>query len=130
MISQISDASLPIVFLIIACAVTFGALHFRHRARAFRHAERMAAIEKGIELPPEPVQSTLGTKAHLLGGLIWLFVGMGISIFFLSLRVSEQDNHLFAVATLGLIPMGVGIACLIVYRLESRTQPPAGVTSR
>jgi hypothetical protein len=130
MISQIGDALLPIVFLIVACAVAFGAFYFRNRARAFRHAERMAAIEKGMELPPEPIQPTLGPKAYLLRGLIWLFVGMGISIFFLSLRAAEHDNHLFAVATLGLIPMGVGIAHLIVYRLDSRTPPAAGVTAR
>ena len=80
MISQLGDALLPIVFLIVACMVVFGAFHFRHKAREFRHTERMAALEKGMELPPEPVQPVLGPKAHLLRGLIWLFVGIGISI--------------------------------------------------
>jgi hypothetical protein len=121
MISQIGDALLPMVFLLVACAVAFGALHFRNRGRAFRHAERMAAIEKGMELPPEPSPS-LGPKAYLLRGLIWLFVGAGISIFFLSLRLSEHDNHLLAVSTLGLIPMGVGIAHLVIYRIDSRPE--------
>jgi hypothetical protein len=112
----------PVVFLVVSWGIAYVALHFRNKARAFRHAERMAALEKGMELPPEPVQPALGPKAHLLRGLKWLFVGMGISIFFLSMRAAEHDNHLFAVATLGLIPMGVGIAHLVVYRLDSRQQ--------
>jgi hypothetical protein len=130
MISQLGDALLPIVFLIVACAVTFGALHFRQKARAFRHAERMAALDKGMELPPEPIKPILGPMAHLLRGLIWLSVGIGISIFFVSMRFTEATNELFAVATLGLIPMGVGVAHLVVYRLDSRAQPPAGLTVR
>ncbi|HXP87783.1 MAG TPA: DUF6249 domain-containing protein [Bryobacteraceae bacterium] len=131
MISQLGDALLPVVFLIVAWAVAFVALSFRHKSRAFRHAERMAALDKGMELPPEPVQPTLGPKAHLLRGLIWLFIGMGISIFFLSLRLAtKENNELFAVATLGLIPMGVGIAHLVMYRLDTRAAPPAGVTGR
>jgi len=130
MISQLGDALLAIVFLIVACAVAFGAFHFRHRAREFRHAELMAALDKGMELPPEPIKPILGPMAHLLRGLIWLSVGIGISIFFLSLRISQHDNDLFAVATLGLIPMGVGVAHLVVYRLDSRAQRPAGVTGR
>jgi hypothetical protein len=133
MISQLGDALLPVVFLIVAWAVAFVALNFRHKARTLRHAERMAALEKGMELPPEPQRGPgpgLGPKALLLRGLIWLFVGVGISIFFLTMRLAEHNNHLFAVATLGLIPMGVGVAHLVVYRLDSRAQPPAGVTGR
>jgi hypothetical protein len=131
MISQIGDALLPIVFLIVACAVALVALHFRNKARAYRHAERMAALEKGIELPPESNPGpSLGPKAYLLRGLIWLSVGIGISIFFLSLRLAEHDNHLFAVATLGLIPMGVGIAHLVIYRLDTERLDTHRIDSR
>ena len=92
-------------------------VYFRYKAQALRHGERMAAIEKGIELPPEP---QIGPRAYQLRGLIWLVVGVGMSIFFLATFAADHDRDMLAVATLGLIPMGVGIAYLVVYRAESR----------
>jgi hypothetical protein len=121
MISQLGDALGPIVAMVMFFAIAYFALQFRHKGQALRHAERMAALEKGMEIPPDPPSSrVLGPKAYLLRGLIWLFVGMGISIFFITLRFSEHDNNLLAVATLGLIPIGVGVAHLAIYRLDVR----------
>jgi hypothetical protein len=105
----------PIVALIVAWGISFVALHFKNRGRELRHKERIAALEKGIDLPPEPV---VGRNAYLLRGLIWLFIGIGISTFFLSLWISEHDRDEAAMMSVGLIPIGVGIAYLIVYRVE------------
>jgi len=47
-----------------------------------RHQERMAAIEKGLELPPEPhvEAAQMAPRArYLLRGLIWLGVGLAIT---------------------------------------------------
>jgi hypothetical protein len=111
------EVFIPIVALIVAWAIAFIALYFRNRAHAFRHSERMAAIEKGIDLPPE---ATPGRNAYLLRGLIWLFVGAGIGLFFLVLLLVTKTPELLAMATIGLIPGGVGIAYLVVYRTESK----------
>jgi hypothetical protein len=104
----------PIVALLVAWGIAFVALHYRNQARQLRHGERMAAIEKGIELPPEPRGS------YLLRGLIWLFVGLGISIFFAALYLAEHDRNQLAMTALGVIPIGVGAAYLIVSRIEGK----------
>ena len=111
------EVFIPMVALVVIWAIAFVALYFRNRSRHLRHAERMAAIEKGIDLPPEP---GLGRNAYLLRGLIWLTVGIGTVIFFLALYFAERDRDELPVATLGLIPIGVGIAYLVVYRIEGR----------
>jgi hypothetical protein len=81
------------------------------------HAERMAAIERGMELPPLPVELIDGMgkrrrRSSLLPGLVWLFVGLAVLI---SVRSLAEDE-----ALLGLIPTGVGLAYLIYYFVEGR----------
>jgi NO-binding membrane sensor protein with MHYT domain len=115
---------IPIVALIVAWAIAFIALDFRKRTRELRHKERMAALEKGIELTDEPA---LARNAYLLRGLIWLFLGVGISCFFLALWIAEHDRDEAAMSAVGLIPFGVGIAYLIVYRVETRQRAQGSV---
>ena len=119
------EAFIPIVAILASfggtLAIVFVVLHFRNRAKQFRHQERMAALEKGMELPPEPV-ITLGRQAYLLRGLVWLAVGIGIVIFFVAMRIATDTREVGAVATLGIIPFGVGVAHLIVYRVQGRQE--------
>jgi hypothetical protein len=114
---RVDPTLIPIVALLAAFGIAFAALHFRNRSRELRHRERVTALEKGIELPVEPV---LTRNAYLLRGLIWLFLGVGISIFFLALWLAERDRDEAAMAAVGVIPIGVGLAYLIVYRVEKK----------
>jgi hypothetical protein len=94
---------------------------------ALYHQERMAAIEKGVELPPLPDDffredgkpSRRGSHGTLLAGLILLFTGATL---YLALHftippaaVNGMDLGLFA-----LIPTGIGLACLIYYYAVGR----------
>jgi Domain of unknown function (DUF6249) len=77
-----------------------------------RHKERMAAIEKGGELPPEPPQAEQAAHSrYLLRGLIWLGVGLAITF-----GGHEWLDHPFEGA--GWIPVAVGAAYLIFYFVE------------
>jgi len=118
----------PTGFFTATAVIIFLVLHFRNNATQCRHQERMAAIEKGIELPPEPATS-LGPQAYLLRGLVWLAVGIGTAIFFLAMRASTGARELAGIAALGVVPAGVGIAHLIVYRVHGR-QLQTGQTAR
>src|SRR5687767_10885364 len=95
--------SIPIVFLV---------LNYRKRRRLMElhHAERMAAIERGMDIPPLPLELIDGQgrrrRTSLLPGLVWLFVGLAVLISFRSL-----DEE----AVFGLIPTGIGLAYLIYY---------------
>ncbi len=86
------------------------------------HKERLAAIEKGIELPPLPLElfkesSRIGKRpCYLLKGLIWLFVGLTLLVaLYYDTRV--RDYALYA-----LIPMGVGGAYLLYYAVAGRKE--------
>ena len=109
---------MPFLILLVFWGIAFVALWFRHQGLQIRHAERMAALEKGVALPPEtPVR---GQHAYLLRGLIWLFIGIAISIFAFLVFVSETNHGALPVIAIGLIPIGVGAAYLIVYRVENK----------
>jgi len=102
--------SIPIVFLVLS---------YRRRVRLveLHHAERMAAIERGMDLPPLPIELLEGRskrrrRSSLLPGLVWLFVGIAVLI---AVRTVARDESLF-----GLIPTAVGLAYLIYYAVEGR----------
>lgn len=102
--------SIPIVFMV---------LNYRKRRRLMElhHVERMAAIERGMEIPPLPMELIDGgsprrRRTSLLPGLVWLFVGLAMLIAIGKLAEEE--------ALLGLIPTGIGLAYLIYYFVEDR----------
>jgi hypothetical protein len=123
--------TIPIVAIVLGCSIPLAyiVLNYRRRKHLFElyHQERMAAISKGIELPPlpedlfqdweKPQPSRPKTpRDSLLKGLVWLFVGMAIVIAVGGIKGSEEGM-------LGLIPAGIGLAHLIYYFVEGRKAP-------
>ncbi|HYM36637.1 MAG TPA: DUF6249 domain-containing protein [Steroidobacteraceae bacterium] len=95
----------------------------QQRAIELLHAERMAAIERGMELPATSLEILGDQIAHakkprtaLLPGLVWLFVGLAIT----ASRLTIDGNE--APLMVGLIPAGIGLAYLIYYFVEERKQ--------
>jgi hypothetical protein len=81
-----------------------------------RHKERMAAIEKGLELPPESVpqpEQIPPRSRYLLRGLIWLGVGLAITF-------GGRDWLRGPMGGAGWIAVAVGAAYLIFYFVEGR----------
>jgi uncharacterized protein DUF6249 len=80
------------VFIVaIAATIMIIALIFRFKQRELRHKERMVALEKGAELPVEKAErppAPWSPRVYLLRGLIWLFTGMGLSVFLFGLSLS------------------------------------------
>ena len=109
---------IPIFGIVFGVGVAIVAIVTGHREKIkraeLRHRERIAALEKGIELPPEPDIDT-GNKrmGSLKSGLMGLFVG--IVLYFALRAVADEDVALF-----GLIPTAVGLANLIAYFVESK----------
>jgi hypothetical protein len=105
-----------IVFGIGIAAVSIISAHQRRLQRyELRHKERLAAMEKGLELPPELAEpsETNGKSNGLRSGLIGL--GVGVVLYFALREVAGSDVALF-----GLIPAAVGIAQLAYYFIEGR----------
>jgi len=128
MSTDVLGVFIPIVAIIMSLSIpiVFAIVDYRRRRDIVEahHKERMAAIERGMDLPPLPEAffksfSSDRRPRHLLTGMIWTFVGAGL---FVALReVAGRDVAWFA-----LIPIGVGLALLIYYFVEGRKlrEPP------
>ena len=107
--------SIPIIYI---------ALNYRKRKRLMElsHAERMAAIERGMEVPPLPLELIDGNsrkrRSSLLPGLVWFFIGLAMVAGYLLSGDLGGDDDLPVV--FGLVPLGIGLAYLIYYALEGR----------
>ena len=117
---------IPIIAIVLSFALPMLAIYLYYRKQkeiyTLYHQQRMAAIEKGIELPPMPAGFLEGVpraRRDLLKGLIWLFVGVALTV-----AIFAHGKHKDAL--FGLIPIGIGLAYLIYYAVEGRrqTEPP------
>jgi hypothetical protein len=111
--------SIPIIYLV---------LNYRKRLRLIElvHAERMAAIERGMDVPTLPVEilgSRPVSRSTLLPGLVWLLVGLALIT---GLHGISGYAGVGGLSIWGLVPTAVGIAYLIYYFVEGRKhgQPP------
>jgi hypothetical protein len=118
-----SDSALALLIPILSVCLSMGAgivwILAWHRRKVHevdcRHKERMAAIEKGLELPPEslPQPAPIPPRApYLLRGLIWLGVGIAISL--------GVRGWFDSLGGIGWIAIAVGAAYLIFYFVEER----------
>ena len=75
----------------VAALIIVWSLTIRYKRHELRHMERMAALEKGAPIPEEPPEKPpvpWSPRVYLLRGLIWLFTGLGLSIFLWGLSIS------------------------------------------
>jgi len=112
--------AIPIVAIIGGITVAVVRTIGQQRLAELAHRERIAALERGVDpskLPPPPVLDygpAYGTynplrRYHglLIGGIVCAVVGFSIAAF---LMIMETEKNAWSV---GLIPMGVGIALLL-----------------
>lgn len=114
----------PIVAIIMGVGLAMIGDITSHRRRsqslAQRHAERMAAIEKGIDLPPDAgdpeaqieLAKALRPPRYLLRGLVFGAIGIA-----LVLACPEGDGEIHS---LGWVLAAVGAAHLVYYAIEGR----------
>ena len=109
---------IPIIGIVFGIGIAVVAISLAHREKLkraeLRHRERMAAIERGLEIPPDPEpENDRARNAGLRSGIAGLLVG--IVLYFALQRVADDD-----IAFFGLIPAAVGIANLVGWFVESR----------
>ena len=122
LVSSTLALSIPIIYIV---------MRFRRTQKAMElvHAQRMAAIERGMELPPASLDFGLEpagrskARTALLPGLMWSFVGLAISG--ASLITDGDGPPIF----IGLILLGIGLAYLIYYAVEDRKTLPGTAAS-
>lgn len=117
---------IPIVAIVCGIGVAIVAMLTAHRQRLqrteLRHRERLAAIDKGFELPPDPpdVEPKEGDDARFLRhGLVLLAIGVTVTAAMMQLPDKDLP-WLF-----GFIPAAIGIAYLVYYFVRAR-KPASG----
>ncbi len=119
---------IPIVATVMGIGIAMLAIVVDYRKKrdmfALHHKERMAAIEKGMELPPLPPEFFQDGRRRrpshpsdfLRRGLVLLFIGIAVSI---AMYQSAPDAYLW-----GLVPAAIGVALLLYYAVAGRKLPP------
>ena len=101
----------------------------RHQRRALIHRERLAAVEKGVEVPP------LDHEVHrrawnvqrilLLAGLIWMSLGVAAYVTLSALIASPANAKLEippGIQWIGLAPAAIGLSHLVVYLVGKKRE--------
>src|SRR5678810_783575 len=111
-----------IVLIVIAFVGYMGFREWlRHQRRALLHKERLAAIEKGVDLPSldqEIKRSTWNVqRTLLLAGLIWLSLGIALFVLLIALAAAPTPDPDIprGAQWIGLAPTLIGLSHLIVY---------------
>ncbi len=101
----------------------------RHQKRTLIHRERLAAIEKGVNLPPleqEQKRSSWNVqRTLLLAGLIWLSLGAGAFVTLSAVIASTANAKLEippGIQWIGLAPAAIGVSHLLVYWAGKRRE--------
>jgi hypothetical protein len=91
--------------------------------RELLHRERLAAMEKGMtemldrSIAAEPGDSRRDPNGLLVGGIITLGVGIGLSLF---LRIVMDGSDARKAVAVGLIPIFVGLSLIVAWIVTRR----------
>ena len=112
----------PALMMLGVLAFLGFAMWLRQQRRVMIHRERIAALEKGVELPPIEVEvqrtSWNVQRLLLLAGFVWISIGTGFYLVFSEMlrnptEATRDVPHGIQFVGYGLI--GVGISHLIAY---------------
>lgn len=116
-----------VAFIVCITAFVVFRQWIQHHRRVLLHRERLAAIEKGIELPvveQEVKRANLNVqRLLLLAGLIW--ITLGVAAFFVLTAITSVPSEATkdiprGIHLVGIAPIGIGLAHLITYWVEAR----------
>jgi len=121
---------MEITIIIVAAIVYLGFRHWLQLSRrTMIHRERLAAIEKGLDLPPveqEIRRSSWDVQRYmLLAGLVWISLGVGAFVTLSALiahptPVTQEIPQ--GMQWIGVAPACIGVSHLIVYLIGKRRE--------
>lgn len=106
--------SIPIIFVLGAIAVTITAMILDSSRKDRKHKERLLAMEKGIELPEDPIKTSppryLAMRAW---GLVFSLIGLAT---FIGITAEAGIRH----GVWGFMPLSIGVALLVAALLDKK----------
>ena len=137
--SDVGDiASSPFIVPVAGCIMVLGIVIASQwsgiRSREMQSQERLAAIARGVPLPPtadelailhgRPAPDLKRRRANVrLWGIALLGTALGLILFFVALAAILSQRDVLCGAAVGLIPLGIGIGLLYDSTLQKRELP-------
>ena len=127
--------SSPFIVPVAGCAMVLGivmaGVWSGVRTREIQSQERLAAIAKGMPIPPTPEElaiihgkpsvDSIRRRGNVRrSGIVLLGAAFGLSLFFIALASVLQERNVLCGAAVGLIPFGIGVGLLIDARIQTR----------
>jgi hypothetical protein len=123
MTPDILGVMIPLSAIVLGISAGIVGIVAKHRQQVqradLRHKERLAAMDKGLELPPE-AEDPVERPRYLLKGLVWSFSGIGAYLALNALAGSDESM-------LAAIPFAIGLAYLIYYFVQGRREDAAAL---
>ena len=123
MTPDVLGVMIPLSAIILGISAGIVGIVSRHRQQVqradLRHRERLAAMDKGVELPPE-LEDPIDRPRYLLKGLVWSFIGIA-AWFALNAMAGSEESMLAG------IPFAIGVAYLIYYFVQGRHEDAAAL---
>ncbi len=121
----------PVAGCIMILGIVVAGIWSGIRNHEIQSTERLAAIAKGVPVPPTPEELAImhgkpsadATRRRgnvRLAGTILVIGALGVVAFFLILAGILRERDVLCGAAVGLIPLGIGIALLIDARTQTR----------
>src|SRR5215203_3900518 len=91
-----------IILTILAIPLFVVSLGVRFLLSSRRHKERLASIEKGISIPDldRPREAIPDLRVYLLRGMIWMFVGIALTLSLLGISLTSERPKYLAIMEL------------------------------
>ncbi len=122
---------IPIIAIVMGIGIAMLGLwlDYQKKSRMFElhHKERLMAIERGMEIPPLPAEFFVNGRREPAGahssslrwGLTWLLLGLAAAV---ALVLNEGPQA----ASWALLPIALGLAQLIYYKVEKSSVAATG----
>jgi hypothetical protein len=130
----------PVAGCFMILGIVVASMWAANRQREMQSQERLAAIAKGMPVPPtaeelalmngKPSTDSTRRRANTRrAGIILLGAAAGLILFFVALASVLQVREVLSGAAAGLIPFGVGVGFLIDARIQTREMEEAASNS-
>jgi hypothetical protein len=107
------------------------------RKRQIESEERLAAIARGVPVPPtleevsltrnQPTPNALRRRGNIrLAGIILVASAVAIALFFITLWIVIGERQILAGVACALIPAGIGAGLLIDAKIQTRELEASG----
>ncbi len=117
------DEIIPLAVFLTGAVIVFIFMYFKYKARSDLQVTIRQAIEKGNELSPELLERMSEPRqkksSDLRRGTIALAIGIGFAVFGFIL---DEEDAIRPMIGIGMFPVMVGIAYLILWRTSDREQ--------